>query len=156
MPKQSPFEVAGLEIARSRLESTKQKEALSSKADEFLSAWKEGFTPEDAALYPIQSESNISLTDPKIAGLGNNPMLFAELTNCRDSRMVRNTVSNTRWSRYWCVTDIQTPTPEQLSERTKMETMRIKVQRQRNLWDAFESNARATATVEEHWKNWSK
>ena len=37
--------------------------------------------PEDAALYPIQSESDISLTDPKIAGLGNNPMLFAELAN---------------------------------------------------------------------------
>ena len=54
------------------------------------------------------------------------------------------------------VTDIQTPTPQQLTERTKMETMRIKVQRQRSLWEAFENNARATATVEEHWKNWSK
>ena len=151
-----PFETAGLEIAKSRLESVKQKEALSSKSAELLKAWKEGFTPELAAQYPVQSETNISLTDPKIAGLGNNPLLFAELATVQNVGWLETSFPTLGGVVLVRVTDIQTPTPEQLSERTKLETMRIKVERQRNLWDAFESNARATATVEEHWKNWSK
>ncbi len=150
------FEIAGPEIAKARVQSSKQKEALSTKADEVLSAWKSGFTPEYLALYPVQSESNISLTDPKISGLGNNPMLFAALSDVDSIGWLETPFPTLGGVVLARVTDIQTPTPEQLTERTKMETMRIKVQRQQNLWEAFESNARATATVEEHWKNWSK
>ena len=150
------FEVAGPEIAKARIQSSKQKEALSSKANEVLNAWKTGFTPEDVALYPIQSESNISLTDPKVSGLGNNPMLFAALSNVKSTGWLETPFPTLGGVVLARITDIQTPTPQQLTERTKMETMRIKVERQRNLWEAFENNARATATVEEHWKNWSE
>lgn len=150
------FEVAGPEIAKSRLQSSKQKSALSTKANEVLTAWKNGFTPEYAALYLVQTESNISLTDPKIAGLGNNPMLFAELAKVESTGWLDTPFPTLGGVVLTRVTDIQTPTQQQLEERAKLEAMRIKVQRQRGLWEAFENNARATATVEEHWKNWSK
>lgn len=150
------FEVAGLEIAKSRVQSNKRKEALSTKANEVLDAWKSGFTPEDAARYPIQSEVNISLTEPKIAGLGNNPMLFAELSKVQSVGWLDTPFPTLGGVVLARVTDFQSPTEEQLAERAKLEAMRIKVQRQRSLWEAFESNARATATVEEHWKKWSK
>ena len=107
-----------------------------------------------AAQYPITIRNrNISLTDPKIAGLGNNPILFAELANVENVGWLETPFPTLGGVVLVRITDIQSPTAEQLSERTKIETMRIKVERQRNLWDAFESNARATATVEEHWKN---
>lgn len=147
-------EVASQEIAKSRAVSTKQKAALSGKATEVLEAWKTGFTPEQSALYPVQKESNISMTDPKIAGLGNNIMLFAELANVENTGWLATPFPTLGGVVLVNITTIQAPTSDQLTERAKIEKMRLKIERQRALWDAFESNARNTASVEEHWKGW--
>ena len=148
------MEVASKEIAQARATATKQKEGLSDKAIEVLEAWKTGFTPEQSALYPVQKENNISMTDPKIAGLGNNPMLFEALANVDSTGWLNTSFPTLGGVVLVNITKIQGPTPEQLTERAKIEKMRLKIERQRALWDAFESNARNTASVEEHWKGW--
>jgi len=148
------FETAGPEIAKSRLTESKQKEALTAQATNVLNAWKGGFTPEQTALYPVQSESNISMTDPKVSGLGNNPLLFSTLSEATAVGWLDIPFPTLGGVVLVKVTDISTPSDEQLLERSKMEKMRLKVQRQQALWTAFESNARAEASVEEHWKNW--
>jgi len=147
------FEVAGLEIAKSRLEAARKSAALSEKAIQVLSEWKNGFSEESAALYPIQSEDNVSLVEPKISGLGNNPQLFAALADVKSIGWLETPFPTLGGVVLVKITDVQTPTAEQLSERTKLETMRLKVQRERMLWEAFQANARATATVDEIWKN---
>ena len=148
------IEVASKDIAKARATATKQKEGLSSKANEVLEAWKTGFTPEQSALYPIQQENNISMTDPKISGLGNNPDLFKALGDVDSTGWLQTSFTTLGGVILVNVTNIQAPTPEQLTERAKIEKMRLKIERQRALWDAFESNARNTASVEEHWKGW--
>ena len=147
------FQVAGLEIAKSRLEASRKNAALSEKAVQVLAEWKAGLSEESTALYPIQSENNVSLVEPKVAGLGNNPQLFAALADVKETGWLETPFPTLGGVVLVKVADIQTPTAEQLTERTKLETMRLKVQRERMLWEAFEANARATATVEEIWKN---
>ncbi len=148
------FDVAGREIAKERLTSQKQSEALAGMASEVLSAWKLGFTPEQTAMYPVQKEELISMVEPKVSGLGNNPLLFAELSNVSSVGWLDTPYPTLGGMVLVKVVDIQEPTADQLTERSKLEAMKLKIQRQRALWEAFESNARATASVEEHWKTW--
>jgi peptidyl-prolyl cis-trans isomerase D len=150
------FDAAGLDIATDRVKATKQKEALSTQASTVLEQWKNGFSPETAALYPVQSESDISMVDPKVSGLGNNPMLFAALASVENTGWIETPFPTLGGVVLVKVTAIQKPSDEQLTECSKLEKMKLKIERQRNLWDAFESNARATAKVEEHWKTWNQ
>lgn len=149
------FEDASQEIARTRLQESKASEALQLKASSVKEQWSNGtFSEEDKLIYTPQIATEISPMDPKIPGLGNAPELFAALSTVKDVGFLPEAYPTLGGVVLVKVTNISKPTVEQLEQRSKMESLRLRRQREAAAWQAFELASRNSATVEETWKQW--
>ena len=151
------FEDAGPSIAREALRIKKQNTALESLILEVRTKWESNsFSEEESSRYLIQSASKISLNDPKVPGLGNAPELFQALQTVSSTGILTQSFPTLGGQIIAKVTAIQQPSSEELVQRSKMETMRLKMLRQRDTWEAFEVASRAEAQVNEIWKQWQQ
>ena len=127
------------------------------KADEIKAKWSNGtFTEEEQLMYATQVATEISPLDPKIPGLGNSPELFSALSTVNEEGFLTEAYPTLGGLVLVKVTKITKPTAEQLEQRSKMESTRLRRQREAAAWQAFEMASRDDATVEETWKQWQQ
>ena len=145
------LEEAQRDIAKARIIQGKKDQAIKEKAEKIRTEWSspEGLSPENATLFTIETAEDISMNNPKIAGIGNAPELISALQSTTTMGMLSNVYQTTGGYVVAKVTSITIPSPEDLQKRAGFEKLQLERQRQMTLWEQFRTETKNSAKVVE-------